>query len=173
MIKPIPGVAFFVLQFLILAVAGFLPASTHTITSPRNKAFTTMKTYPTPRASKKQSSGDKNLHRDSVALNAVGRGSGTQDGSTTTKYDVIVVGSGNGACALLNECLANAPKNKDYKILVIEQGRNFFYTSDVTHQNGWSKSYATADIFKLHNAMTSDGKAVISGKACTQGGGGR
>ena len=109
----------------------------------------------------------------SSTLNTTTTTDSTLSSSSNTKYDVIVVGSGNGACALLSECLANAPHDQDYNILVLEQGRDYFHTSDVTHQNGWSKSYATSNIFKLHNAMTSDGKPVIAGRACTQGGGGR
>jgi chemotaxis response regulator CheB len=97
----------------------------------------------------------------------------TSDGSSSTEYDVIVVGSGNGACALLKECLDNAPKDEDYKILVLEQGQNFFYTSDVTHENGWSKTYSSGKIFKLHNTSNRKGKAIIAGRAVTMGGGGR
>jgi hypothetical protein len=97
----------------------------------------------------------------------------TSDGSSNTEYDVIVVGSGNGACALLKECLDNAPKDEDYKILVLEQGQNFFYTSDVTHENGWSISYSSGKIFKLHNTSNRKGRAIISGRAVTMGGGGR
>ena len=86
-------------------------------------------------------------------------------------YDVIIVGTGNGGCALLSECLKNAPD--DYKILVLEQGQNFFFTSDITHENGWSKTYSSGNIFKLHNTMTPGGKNIISGRALTMGGGGR
>ncbi len=35
-------------------------------------------------------------------------------------FDLIVVGSGNGACGFLGECLKHIPKDKDYKILVLE-----------------------------------------------------
>lgn len=86
-------------------------------------------------------------------------------------YDVVIVGTGNGGCALLSECLKNAPE--DYKILVLEQGQNYFFTSDITHENGWSKTYSSGNIFKLHNTMTPGGKNIISGRAVTMGGGGR
>ncbi len=82
-----------------------------------------------------------------------------------------IIPSGNGGCALLSECLKHAPK--DYKILVLEQGQNFFFTSDVTHENGWSKTYSSGSIFKLHNTVTPSGRSVISGRAVTMGGGGR
>lgn len=89
-----------------------------------------------------------------------------------TAFDLIVVGSGNGACGFLSECLKHIPKDKDYKILVLEQGKNFFHTSDITHQNNWSKSYGTDRIFLLHNAATSSRKPIITGRANTMGGGG-
>ena len=37
---------------------------------------------------------------------------------------------------------------------------------------GWSKSYGTAKIFLLHNAMTSSKRPIITGRANTMGGGG-
>jgi hypothetical protein len=83
--------------------------------------------------------------------------------SKDTLFDMIVIGSGNGACRLLSECLKYAPP--DYKVLVLEQGQNFFYTSDLTHQNNWSKSYASGSFFKLHNARTPEGRPIISGRA--------
>jgi len=86
-------------------------------------------------------------------------------------YDLIVVGSGNGACAFLEQCL-EFNKKQDLRILVLEQGQNFFFTSDVTHQNGWSKTYSTGSIFKLHNSLTPSGRPVLAGRACTMGGGG-
>ena len=55
-------------------------------------------------------------------------------------YDLIVIGSGNGACGFLSEVLKNA--RKDLKVLVLEEGRNFFYTGNIAHQDNWSKSYA-------------------------------
>ena len=87
-----------------------------------------------------------------------------------TEFDLIVVGSGNGACALLAECLKTAPT--DYKILVLEEGRNFFYISDKTHQNNWPQSYASGRFFRLHNARTSKGRPIITGRANAMGGGG-
>ena len=86
------------------------------------------------------------------------------------EFDLIVVGSGNGACGFLGECLKHVPE--DYRVLVLEEGDNFFFTSDVTHQNGWSKSYANGSAFTLHNAVTPSGKSVLSGRARTLGGGG-
>lgn len=90
--------------------------------------------------------------------------------SDDEEFDLIVVGSGNGACGFLGECLKHVPS--DYRILVLEQGQNYFYTSDITHQNGWSKSYGTGDIFQPHNTVTPDGRSVLSGRAKTMGGGG-
>jgi hypothetical protein len=86
------------------------------------------------------------------------------------EYDLIVVGSGNGACAFLSECLKNADAN--HKVLVLEEGKTFFFNADITHQNNWSKSYATDNIFRLHNIKTENGRAIISGRANTMGGGG-
>ncbi len=86
-------------------------------------------------------------------------------------YDLIVVGSGNGACALLSESLKYAPTD-DYNILVLEEGDSFYSVSDTTHENGWSKTYSSGKIFKLHNTQTPGGKAIISGRAVTMGGGG-
>jgi len=87
-----------------------------------------------------------------------------------TTFDLIVVGSGNGACGFLSECLENVPT--DYNVLVLEQGQNFFYTSEVTHQNGWSQTYSSGSIFRLHNTLTSKGRPILSGRAVTMGGGG-
>jgi hypothetical protein len=56
--------------------------------------------------------------------------------------------------------------------LVLEEGENFFETSDITHQRNWAKSYSEANIFKLHNAQTHDNIPILSGRACTMGGGG-
>ncbi len=85
-------------------------------------------------------------------------------------YDLIVVGSGNGACALLSECLKYAPD--DYNILVLEEGESFYFVGDTTHENGWSKTYSSGKIFRLHNTQTPDGKPIISGRAVAMGGGG-
>ena len=54
----------------------------------------------------------------------------------------------------------------------MEEGHNFFFTSEITHQNGWSKSYANGDAFTLHNAVTPNGRSILSGRARTLGGGG-
>lgn len=86
------------------------------------------------------------------------------------RYDLIIIGSGNGACAFLSHYLAQSDDNA--RVLVLERGDNFFNTSDITHQINWTKSYAEGNIFKLHNALTPDGKPIVSGWACTMGGGG-
>ena len=70
----------------------------------------------------------------------------------------------------MSECLNYV--SADAKILVLEQGQNFFDTSQVTHEKGWSKIYSTGSIYKLHNTSTSNGKPVLSGRAVTMGGGG-
>jgi hypothetical protein len=88
-------------------------------------------------------------------------------------YDMIVVGSGNGACGFLSHYLDYLNHTgKDARVLVLERGQNYFFTSDITHQNEWTKSYANGPIFKLHNAHTTDGRPILSGGACTMGGGG-
>lgn len=87
-------------------------------------------------------------------------------------YDIIVVGSGNGACGFLSRYLELNPNGSTERLLVIEEGDDFFNTSDITHQNNWTQSYAEGDIFKLHNALTPNGTPIISGRACTMGGGG-
>ncbi|MBD2667033.1 GMC family oxidoreductase N-terminal domain-containing protein [Richelia sinica] len=88
-------------------------------------------------------------------------------------YDVIVVGSGNGACGFLSHYLKlDSEQSPIEKVVVIEEGDDFFNTSDITHQNNWTKSYAEGNIFKLHKAKTPDGIPIISGWACTMGGGG-
>ncbi|MEM9506867.1 MAG: GMC oxidoreductase [Cyanobacteria bacterium P01_E01_bin.35] len=86
------------------------------------------------------------------------------------QYDLIVVGSGNGACGFLSKYLEQCPPES--KILVLESGKSFFETSDITHQNNWTKSYSEGDIFQLHNAQTKDGLPIVSGRANTMGGGG-
>jgi GMC oxidoreductase len=93
----------------------------------------------------------------------------TRETLETEKYDLIVVGSGNGACGFLSHYLRQAG---DVRVLVLERGQNFFFTSDITHQNEWTKSYSEGPIFKLHNTRTKDGKPILSGGACTMGGGG-
>ena len=85
-------------------------------------------------------------------------------------YDTIVVGSGNGACGFLSRYLEKCHPMS--KILVLESGKDFFETSDITHQNNWTKSYAEGNIFQLHNAQTIDNIPIISGCANTMGGGG-
>ena len=84
-------------------------------------------------------------------------------------YDLIVVGSGNGACGYLHHALKADPAAR---VLVLEEGSNFFETSDITHQRNWTQSYAEAEIFQLHNAQTAAGLPILSGRACTMGGGG-
>ena len=90
-----------------------------------------------------------------------------------TSYDLIVVGSGNGACGFLSYYLQNtADRSTPEQILVVEEGENFFNSSDIAHQLNWLKSFSEGKIFKLHNALTPDGIPIISGRACTMGGGG-
>ena len=84
-------------------------------------------------------------------------------------YDFVVVGSGNGACAFLRQYLTCSSEGR---ILVLEEGENFFETSDITHQRNWTKSYSEENIFKLHTAQTPDEIPILSGRACTMGGGG-
>lgn len=88
---------------------------------------------------------------------------------TLDAYDLVVVGSGNGACAYLHHAL---PRNPEQRVLVLEEGSNFFETSDITHQRNWTRSYAEGDIFRLHRAQTPDGLPILSGRACAMGGGG-
>ena len=95
-----------------------------------------------------------------------------KSGKENNIYDLIVVGSGNGACALLSECLKYAPDSGDYNILVLEEGNSFYAVSAITHENGWSRAYSTGNIFKLHNAVSPGGRAIISGRALGMGGGG-
>ena len=88
-------------------------------------------------------------------------------------YDIIIVGSGNGACWFLNRYLeATADSSPPKQVLVVEEGDNFFNTSDITHQNNWTQSYAEGNVFKLHDAVMPEGIPIISGRACTMGGGG-
>ena len=94
-------------------------------------------------------------------------------------YDLIVVGSGNGACGFLSKYLAQcdlaegeALRDRRSQILVLETGKDFFETSDITHQNNWTKSYSEGQILQLHNAQTSQGIPIVSGWANAMGGGG-
>ncbi|NJM67443.1 MAG: choline dehydrogenase [Acaryochloris sp. RU_4_1] len=84
-------------------------------------------------------------------------------------YDFIVVGSGNGACGFLSRYLDSQAAGQ---VLVLEEGENFFYSSDIAHQLNWLKSFAEGRLFKLHNALTPQNIPIISGRACTMGGGG-
>ena len=89
-------------------------------------------------------------------------------------YDLIIVGSGNGACGFLNfyqKSNSNLSYTDRGKILVLEEGEDFFSASDITHQKNWTKSYTEESIFKLHQSFTPKGLPVISGRACTMGGG--
>lgn len=85
-------------------------------------------------------------------------------------YDAIVIASGNGACGFLSHYIQQ--KTNRERVAVVEAGDNFFNTSDITHQRNWTQSYAEDDIFKLHKATTLDSVPIISGRACTIGGGG-
>ena len=88
-------------------------------------------------------------------------------------YDLIVVGSGNGACGFLSYYLQHtADRSPPERILVLEEGEHFFNTSDIAHQFNWIKSFSEGKIFKLHNALTPNDIPIISGRACTMGGGG-
>ena len=86
-------------------------------------------------------------------------------------YDLVVVGSGNGACGFLSHYFDSIGKRR-VRVLVVERGKNYFFTSDLTHQNEWTKSYAEGNIFKLHNTHDRKGRPILSGGACTMGGGG-
>jgi choline dehydrogenase-like flavoprotein len=86
---------------------------------------------------------------------------------------LILVGSGNGACGFLSKCLKHLDGN-DLKILVLEQGRNFSDTSNITLHTSWPhRTYApsTNGGFQLHNCKTPKGRAIISGRAKIMGGG--
>jgi len=89
----------------------------------------------------------------------------------TIEYDIIVIGSGNGACGFLGEVQKYA-HNDELTILVLEEGMNFFNASDMTHQSGWSKTYSSSTMYKTHNTVTPDNRSILSGRACTLGGGG-
>lgn len=87
------------------------------------------------------------------------------------KYDLIVVGSGNGACGFLSHYLEKH-RNAGKAALALERGQSCFFTSDITHQNKWTESYAMGPIFKLHNTYSKDEKPILSGGASAHGGGG-
>jgi hypothetical protein len=89
-----------------------------------------------------------------------------------TTYDIIIVGSGNGACGFLSYLQTHANRTLPQRVLVLEEGESFFTTSDIAHQNNWTRSYGEGSIFKLHNALSRKGTPIISGRACTMGGGG-
>ncbi|CAM9477285.1 unnamed protein product [Chrysoparadoxa australica] len=86
-------------------------------------------------------------------------------------YDTIVVGSGNGACGFLSECYKN-DRTPPKRVLVLEAGPDFFSTSDVSHQDNWTKSYSEKRVFRLFKAVTEYGAPIISGRAVCMGGGG-
>ena len=86
-------------------------------------------------------------------------------------YDLIVVGSGNGACGFLSHYL-QANTTPELRVLVLEEGEHFFFTSDIATQLNLLRSFAEGKIFKLHNALTPNHRPIISGRACTMGGGG-
>ena len=88
-----------------------------------------------------------------------------------TAYDWVVVGSGNGACAFLSQYLC-ANQDASERFLVLEEGDNFFETSDITHQRNWTQSYGARNILKLHTAQTPEQTPILCGRACTMGGGG-
>lgn len=98
----------------------------------------------------------------------------------TEEFDVIVVGSGNGACGFLSElqsilaASATSHSQQPMKILVLEEGQNFFYNEGGTHQRGWSKTYSTGAIYKVHNTVTPDNnlRSILSGRARIMGGAG-
>ena len=86
-----------------------------------------------------------------------------------TIYDTIIVGSVTRACGFLSHYLQQCDSTA--KMLVLEIGDNFFNTSDLTHQIHWTQAYAEGNIFKLHNALTLKDVPIVSGWACTMGGG--
>lgn len=86
-------------------------------------------------------------------------------------YDLIVIGSGNGACGFLSKYLESRIAKRQ-RILVLEEGRRFFEVSDLAHENNWIKSFSESDIFKLRHALTEDGTPIITARGSCQGGGG-
>lgn len=88
-------------------------------------------------------------------------------------FDLILVGSGNGACGFLTRYLEpGAGDSAHERILVLEEGVDYFEASDISHQINWTRSFSRDDIYKLHKAETPDGKPIITGRACVMGGGG-
>ena len=85
-------------------------------------------------------------------------------------YDIIVIGSGNGACGFLTRILDRADKGT--RILVIERGKSFQEISPLVHRDNWTRSYAQGDLYRLHNVGTPNGIPITSGGACVMGGGG-
>ena len=86
-------------------------------------------------------------------------------------YDLIVVGSGNGACGFLHQ-VQQSSNTQQPRVLVLEEGTDFFEASDSTHQSKWTQSYVDRDLFQLHNARNTQGAPIISARAKAQGGGG-
>jgi hypothetical protein len=87
-------------------------------------------------------------------------------------YELIVVGSGNGACAFLSKYLQATKGQEHRRVLVLEEGQDFLRTSNVSHQANWTRSYGEESIFKLHAATTGPNarnRPIISGRAVTQG----
>ena len=91
--------------------------------------------------------------------------------SSKQSYDLIVVGSGNGACGFLHQ-VQQCTSEPQPRVLVLEEGLDFFEASDSTHQSKWTQSYVDRDLFQLHNARNTQGAPIISARAKTQGGGG-
>ncbi len=86
-------------------------------------------------------------------------------------YDLIIVGCGNAACAFLAKYLSS-PRAENKRIVVIEEGKDFFEVSDLAHQRNWLKSFSEGNIFKLRNAVTEDGTPILTARGCCVGGGG-
>lgn len=87
-------------------------------------------------------------------------------------YELIVVGSGNGACAFLSKYLQATKGQEQRRVLVLEEGQNVLRTSNISHQANWTRSYGEESIFKLHAATTGPNarnRPIISGRAVTQG----
>lgn len=91
------------------------------------------------------------------------------------EYDLVLVGSGNGACAFLasyQRAQRRLPATQRGRVLVLESGQPFFEVSDVTSQRNWWRSYGEAPIITPHNAMTPAGQPILTVHAVAQGGGG-
>jgi hypothetical protein len=89
-----------------------------------------------------------------------------------SQYELIIVGSGNGACAFISKYLTATQSKAQKRILVIEEGQPFLQTSSITHQANWTRSYSEQSIFKLHTTTTgpkAGNRPIISGRAVTQG----